>query len=286
MKNKNTINQNFLVNKELVQKLIKKANLKKDNLIIDIGVGDGAITQHLLESNYRVLGFEIDKNYFETILNKFKSQNFKILNQDFLNFNLNSIKENYSVFSNIPFNQTTKIVQKLLIENNKADEIFLVMQEESANRFLGKREGLLLSLLILNNYSNEILYKFRKTDFSPIPKVNIVLVKFIKRDKPLVEPNNYFKFLDFISYIVIQQKPSIIDRLSKVLNYFALKDLVHLLKIEPYNSLYEIPKLKYFEMFEIFLQKYPNKFEIFTGSYKNYKYINEKNKKNYQTRYK
>jgi 16S rRNA A1518/A1519 N6-dimethyltransferase RsmA/KsgA/DIM1 with predicted DNA glycosylase/AP lyase activity len=286
MKNNYSINQNFLVNRDLVKKLLKKTNFKPENLIIDIGVGEGAISQELLENKHKVLGFEIDKKFYDNISQKLDSPNFKILNQDFLDFKLTTLKENYSIFSNIPFNQTTKIVQKILIENAKADEVYLIMQEESANRFLGKKEGLLVSLLILNNYTAEIIHKFKKTDFSPVPKVNIVLIKFIKREKPLIDPINNYKFLDFISYIIIQQKPSIIDRLSKVINYYALKDLIFLLKIEPFNSLYEIPKLKYFEMFEIFIKKYSNKFEIFVGSYKNYKYINEKNKKNFQTRFK
>ena len=82
----------------------------------------------------------------------------------------------------------------------------------------------------------------------------------------------------------MQQKPTLIDRLSKTLNYFALKDFMHLLKIEPFLSLYQVPKLKYFEMFELFMKKHSSKMEIFTGSYKNYQYINQKNKKVFQTR--
>jgi 23S rRNA (adenine-N6)-dimethyltransferase len=285
MKN-NSINQNFLQSKELVQKIIKKANLNPNNIIIDIGSGEGIISETLLNNDYKVTAYELDPRLFENLNNKLKSTKFKILNQDFLNFKLKSLEDKISIFSNIPFNQTTKIVQKVLIDEPVADEVFLIMQEEAANRFLGKKEGLLMSLLILNNYTSEIVYKFKKTDFHPIPKVNIVLTKFIKREKPLINPEDFEKFLDFITYIVLQQKPSIIDRLSKVLNYFALKDLMNLLKIEPFNSLYEIPKLKYFEMFEIFKNKYQKKLEIFLGSYNKYKYINEKNKKSFKTRFK
>ena len=286
MENKLTISQNFLTDKSLLGKIIDKINLDKGNLIMDIGAGEGAISEMLLQKGFKVTAFEIDPKYTKILEEKFSTnQSIKILKKDFLSFPLKKeLSERSSIFSNIPFNLTTKMVQKILIENANFPEVYLIMQEEAAYRFLGKKEGLLLSLLILNNYETEILHKFKKTDFRPVPKVNIVLMKFIKRQKPLVSKDLYPKFLDFISYIVMQQKPSLIDRLSKTLNYYALKEFLSLLKIEPFRSLYEIPKLKFYEMFELFIKKHNNKFDIFTGSYRNYLYINQKNKKVFQTR--
>jgi len=280
-----SINQNFLRNKEIVSKLIKKADLKKDDVILDIGVGEGVITEELLKNGYEVIGFELDKNLFQDFQIKTHNSKLKILNSDFLTYNLQKeITKPYSVFSNIPFNQTTKIVQKLLIEEALANEVYLIMQEEAANRFIGKKEGLLQSLLILNNYKSEIIYKFKKNDFFPVPKVNTVLVRFSKRENPLVINEQQVKFLDFICYIIMQQKPSIMDRLSKTHNYFTIKNLLNELKINPFSSLYEIPKEKYFELFNLFNQKYVSKFEIFKGSYQKYLQINLKNKKVHQTR--
>jgi len=285
MKSNLSISQNFLRDKNLVSKIIKKSNLNIDNLIIDIGVGDGIISTELLKLGYKVKGFEVDKNLYSNLLQKLNHDNFSLSNEDFLNFNLKNIKdENISIFSNIPFNLTTNLVQKILIKEPICKEVYLIMQEEAANRFLGKKEGLLVSLLILNNYNSEIIYKFRKTDFYPVPKVNIVLVKCIKRDESLIESLNYQKFLDFICYIILQQKPSILDRLSKTHNYFALKEFLSSLKIEPFKSLYEIPKIKYFEMFELFYKKFPSKVEIFKDSYQNYLKVNQKNQKVFKTR--
>jgi len=285
MKSNLSISQNFLRDKNLVSKIIKKSNLKTGNLIIDIGVGDGIISNELLKLGYKVKGFEIDKNLYSNLLQKINHDNFSLSNEDFLNFNLKNIKdENISIFSNIPFNLTTNLVQKILIKEPICKEVYLIMQEEAASRFLGKKEGLLVSLLILNNYNSEIIYKFRKTDFNPVPKVNIVLVKFIKREESLIKSLDYQKFLDFICYIILQQKPSILDRLSKTHNYFALKEFLNSLKIEPFKSLYEIPKMKYFEMFELFYKKFPSKVEIFKDSYQNYLKVNQKNQKVFKTR--
>ncbi len=280
-----SISQNFLRDKNLVKKILKKINLKKENIILDIGVGDGIISNELLNLGYKVNGFEIDPNLYNTLKTKISNTNFILTNEDFLKFNFNELKNHkVSIFSNIPFNLTTNIVQKILIKEPEAEEVYLIMQEEAANRFLGKKEGLLQSLLISINYSPEIIFKFKKTDFNPVPKVNIVLMKFIKRENPLISINDYSKFLDFICYIIMQQKPSIIDRLSKTHNYFSIKDLLSTLNIEPFKTLYEIPKNKYFELFELFYRKFPTKFEIFKNSYQNYLKINQKNQKVFKTR--
>jgi len=280
-----SISQNFLKDRNLVKKILTKINLKKENIIIDIGVGDGIISEELLNLGYKVNGFEIDPNLYKHIKTKISNSNFTLTNEDFLKFNFNDLKNHkVSIFSNIPFSLTTNIVQKILIKESQAEEIYLIMQEEAANRFLGKKEGLFQSLLISINYSSEVIFKFKKTDFNPVPKVNIVLVKFIKREKPLISASDYSKFLDFISYIIMQQKPSIIDRLSKTHNYFSIKELLGTLKIEPFISLYEIPKNKYFELFELFYKRFPTKVEIFKNSYQNYLKINQKNQKVFKTR--
>ncbi len=285
MKGNFSISQNFLRDRNLVKKILTKIKLKKENIILDIGVGDGIISEELLDLGYTVRGFEIDSNLYKQLKIKISNSNFTLTNEDFLKFNLNDLKNHkVSIFSNIPFSLTTNIVQKILIKESQAEEIYLIMQEEAANRFLGKKEGLLQSLLISINYSSEVIFKFKKTDFNPVPKVNIVLVKFIKREKPLISVSDYSKFLDFISYIIMQQKPSIIDRLSKTHNYFSIKELLSALKIEPFKSLYEIPKNKYFELFELFYKRFPTKVEIFKNSYQNYLKINQKNQKVFKTR--
>ena len=232
MINKLSISQNFLSNRQLVSKLIKVANLAKDNLIIDIGVGKGIISQELLNNGYFVRGYELDENLYQTLTQIFKnSENIEILNKDFLIENLQSLPE-FSVFSNIPYNLTTKISQKLLIENPYANKVCLIVQEESAKRLQGISEGLLISILIFNNYESKIIYKFKKNDFTPKPRVNSVLIEFTKRKQSLISQNNFSNFLDFICFIVMQQKPTLNERLSQLLSPSQKTSLFNLLKID------------------------------------------------------
>lgn len=274
-----SINQNFLNNKELVKKLIKVSQLSSSDLILDIGVGKGMISKSLAELGFKVLGFEIDPSLKPENL----GENVEIKYSDFLSHDLRNMK-NFSVWSNIPYNQTSKITQKLLITTPVASKVCLIVQEEAANRLLGIKEGLLISLLILNNYEPKVLYKFKKSDFTPKPRVNSVLIEFVKRSKPFINETNLNNFLDFICYVVMQQKPTMAERLEKLLGFKSTVELLNLLKIEKGTSLYQIDKLKFFEMSNLVFSKYQNNIKTIKGSYLKYQEINNKNQKVFRTR--
>ena len=275
--------QNFLTNQDLVRKLIIKSNFPKDVPILDIGVGKGIISKLLLELGYQVIGFELDPKYIETINNQFKEySNFKLINQDFLEYN--SLNFKYNIFANIPFNQTSKFIHKIFFNNKNAEISYLIMQQEAAERILGEKEGLFLALQMANFNEVKICHRFQRTDFNPAPKVNPVLLKIEKRKEPIIPTKEYNQFLDFISYIVLQQKPSILRRLEHLIKYPQFKRLCSLLEIEMGYTLYQIPKLKFFEMYKIIKEQYPLVLHNTIGYYKKYNEINYKNVKVYRTR--
>lgn len=278
-----SFSQNFLTNKVLVKNLILKSNFSKDIPILDIGVGKGIISKILVEEGFKVIGYEIDKSLFDKISSELKSQiNYKIYNEDFLESKNLNFK--FNVFSNIPFNQTSRIIEKLFLKNSNVQKCYLILQKESAERILGLKEGLFLALQIANFNEVKICHKFFKTDFFPIPKVNVVLLKIERRNLPLIEDKDYNSFLDFISYIILQQKPTILRRLDNLLKYEQIKKVTSLLKIELSNTLYEIPQLKYFDMYKTIKEQYPLVLFQTKDYYKKYIEINLKNIKNYRTR--
>jgi len=278
-----SISQNFLINKDLVKSLIIKSKFSKDLPILDIGVGRGIISKILLELGYKVIGFELDKNMaLKASQELINYENFKMINEDFLAYN--DLNFSFNVFSNIPFNQTSKIIEKLFLKNKNAYKSYLVVQKESAERLLGLKEGLFLSLQLENFNSVEIFHNFQKTDFYPVPRVNSVLLKIEKRQSPIINNTEYKFFLDFISYLILQQKPSLLRRLEKVIKYDHLKSISSLLDIDLSKTLYDIPKLKYFEMYKIIKQQYPLVLFHTKDYYKKYIEINSKNIKNYRTR--
>jgi len=280
-----SFSQNFLFNKELVESLVKKANFSYEDTVIDIGSGSGIIADSLKSKVKKVIAFEIDEKFKKILREKFKNnENIEVLGEDFLNFNLKNLKNPLNTFSNIPYNQTSKICKKILIDTDDFQKVYLIMQKQSAERLLGLREGLLLSLLIFNKFEANIAYEFKYSDFKPVSRVKSVLISFKKRERNLVLKEDEKLFKDFIAFIIMQQKPEIIQRLEKLISPRASIEILKVTGINIHSSLYEIPKEKFIEMFYNFkLNLKPFHYKV-NNSYLQYEKINQANVKNYRTR--
>ena len=113
MKLKDT--QNFLHNKKLILDLIGESNICKDDIVIEIGGGEGIITEKLIEICKKVYVIEYDFGLYKNLKNKFDNiNNIKIIYGDFLEFELPK-EYKYKVFSNIPYNITAAILSKLTL---------------------------------------------------------------------------------------------------------------------------------------------------------------------------
>lgn len=196
-----THSQNFIKSAALVRKLIQKANISSDDHIIEIGAGKGIITDALALSAKKVTAIEYDSKLYEELLRKHQWNNVEYIHADFLKYPLPK-KGSYKVFSNIPFQITADIVTKLTTRDNSPEEIFLVLQKEAAKKFCGlpfqKYEGLRAALL-KPQYEMRILHNFAPTDFTPAPKVEIVLLHFKKRHMDM-SPKEFREYKDFVSF--------------------------------------------------------------------------------------
>jgi len=218
--------QNFLTNNTLVKELINISGITKDDLILEIGSGKGIITYHLADKLSKIVAIEYDKELFELLRKKFDlRENVEIIFGDFLKIELPRIP--YKIFSNIPFNITSQILAKITTLDSLMMESFLIIQEEAAKKYCGfpYYNESLRSLMIKPFYKLDIIHKFRKTDFSPVPNVNIVFLKISKREYSIIENNSFDKYSDFISYVFLNHGKDLKERLKKILTYEQYKRL-------------------------------------------------------------
>ncbi|MEK7127419.1 MAG: rRNA adenine N(6)-methyltransferase family protein [Patescibacteria group bacterium] len=212
MDNRIIYSQNFLINKSLISELVKKSSITNEDIVYEIGAGEGVITEELLKKAGKVVAFELDKNLFDKLTIKFQNEkSLNIIFGNFLDFNLPNFP--YKVFSNIPFNITSEIIKKLTRTGNSPDEAYLVIQKEAAQKFVGKpysRRNSLVAILLKPWFDLEIFYKFNQGDFYPRPSVETVLLKMTRRDKPVVDFKNKRSFEDFVTYIFNGNKPLIV----------------------------------------------------------------------------
>lgn len=208
--------QNFLRHPKHVRQLLDLSNISPADLVVEIGPGKGMITRELVKNAGRVIAIERDHKFSEGLSEFNESSNFQLVFDDFMKWQLPH--ENYKVFSNIPFNYTADIVSKLTTSNRKPTDIYLIMQETAAHRFIGMphEKNSQISILLSVEFSIEILQEINRDYFEPRPNVSIVFVHFAKHVTPLIPNTNLQDFRDFVVFGYNQWSPTVIDAFRKV----------------------------------------------------------------------
>lgn len=217
--------QNFLHSNSLVKNLVKLSKISKQDSVLEIGPGKGIITQNLAKVCKSVTAIELDQKLAEELKTKYENSNVKILVGDFLNYNLPPYE--YKVFSNIPFNITANIINKLLGSKKSPTELFLVMQYEAFLKYAGQpyyKESF-KSLLYKPFFHASILYNFRATDFSPVPKAKIVFAKFNKK-KPDILNDEFDAWKDFLAFMFLEKGVNLKEKTKKIFTHEQLKRIL------------------------------------------------------------
>lgn len=223
--------QNFLRKPELVNELIKKSSLHKDDTVLEIGSGKGIITEALAKSVKSVIAIEADTGLYNELGEKLRQfSNVKIHNSDFLQFDLP--KGQYKIFSNIPFNITAEIIKKIVGTKNAPEYSYLIVQEEAAKKYAGQPYGNETLFSVLNKpwFSFGVTHKFRRTDFNPVPKVDTVLLSIQKLVQPLIQPNQAVQYKDFVTYGFTSVRPNLKKGYKNVFGHIQFLKLADELK--------------------------------------------------------
>ena len=178
MPRKDELSQHFLRNPRIALFLIGHSNIKKRDLVLDIGAGSGVITSALAKRCKKVIAIEKDHETAEKLRRNLRSreiENVEVVEADFLDFELPS--EPYKVFANPPFHLSSKIVHKLLEAKNQPESFYLILQKQFALKLLNtdRHYTSQLGQALIQEYQTKIRYPLRSTDFTPPPAVPTVL---------------------------------------------------------------------------------------------------------------
>ncbi len=220
------LGQNFLKNPALAGYLIRKVGITAHDTVLEIGPGRGNITARLAEAAQKVIAVEKDGSVIELLkMNVAKYTNVHLEQTDFMRFSMR--EQRYKVFSNIPFSLTSAVVKKLLFLKFPPDETYLFTQKEAAWRLSGNRQEYELSVLTKPWFTYEIVHTFKRSDFSPEPGVDVVLLAIRKREAPLLEEKFKTMYADFVHYAFSRQKKNLMANLNKLFTYPQWKRLAH-----------------------------------------------------------
>jgi len=177
--------QNYLIDKNIVRKMINSLEMQKTDSILEIGPGKGFITEELVNLSNDIVAIEIDTRVIKELNAKLSSV--RIYNDDFLKINLNNLftSNQIKVIGNIPFNQTGNILFRLIELRELVIEAVLIIPLDIAKRIVAKKRTKEYGILtvIFNLFSDaKIIQKLSKNVFLPKPNVeaSIIHIKFNK----------------------------------------------------------------------------------------------------------
>lgn len=202
MRNRIKYSQNFIRDGRLISKLLNLTSINRDDVVLEIGAGEGIITEELLKRCKEVVAFEVDPDLVNNLSSKFRGESrLRVVVGNFLLQPLPNGK--YKVFSNIPFNITALVIKKLTMAINPPDEAYLIAQKEAAQKFIGRPYDIKnsqISVLLNPFFKSGAIYDFQSNDFVPKPNVEIVLMRIEKRVKSLIADRDKVKYQDFVAY--------------------------------------------------------------------------------------
>jgi 23S rRNA (adenine-N6)-dimethyltransferase len=193
--------QNFFRSSVLVDRLLDASDIRSTDLVLDLGAGSGVIAACLARRGCQVVAVEQDACLAERLRLRFAEvPNVRVRHADILRMYLPN--RPYKVFSNIPFDATSAIVSRLthaaLEAEAEAEDLYLVVQREAAERFIGAPWTTLQAVLLFPWFEASIVHTFRRTDFTPVPRVDVVMLRLRKRGPPLLTSIDAQLYRDFV----------------------------------------------------------------------------------------
>jgi len=214
-KPKKGLGQNFLIDKNILQKIIESSDIKPEDIILEVGPGVGALTQELAKKAQKVIAVEKDETMCKILKEDLKDfKNIEIINEDILKFKIEEKK--YKVIANIPYYLTSPLIRKFLEEGNQPQEIILMIQKEVAQRICSKVPDMNLLAVSVQFYADpKILFTVSKNSFWPIPKIDSAIIKITPRDNSkTIDSDLFFKV---VKAGFSQPRKQLAGNLSKIL---------------------------------------------------------------------
>ena len=216
--------QNFLIDQNVVDGILEKAEVNKDDLIIEIGPGLGNLTSPLLENAGKVICIELDPKMVSILTDRFSLyNNFELINDDVLKVDLNKIIEENSNFksakvvANLPYYITTPIIMKLLEDKLNLESITVMVQKEVAERLADRPGGKEVGAITysINYYTDsEIIISVPRDSFIPAPNVDSAVIKLDVLKEPKVKVLDEELFFKIIKFSFLQKRKTLINSLS------------------------------------------------------------------------
>lgn len=224
IKAKKSLGQNFLKDDDVLNRIIESAGLNMEDNVIEIGPGQGALTEKLIKVCRKVLAIELDDRLIPILHTKFVgNDNVEILHGDILQINLPKLIEDngwqtggYKVVANIPYYITAPIIRLLLETKYPANEIILMVQKEVAERIVAEAGKMSILAVSVQYYAEaEYLFTVPRTAFDPAPKVDSAIIKISRnKEQGIISKEENKKFFRMVKAGFAAKRKTLANNLS------------------------------------------------------------------------
>lgn len=239
-----SLGQNFLINEEVINQIIEKAEIDENDLVIEIGPGLGTLTSRLLEKAGKVICVELDDRMITILNDRFKLyNNFELIHDDILKVDLNKIiNENLlennninkiKIVANLPYYITTPIIMKLLEEKLNITSITVMIQKEVADRLIavpGEKNAGAITYSVYYYAEAEKVLDVANNSFIPEPSVTSTVIKLNIRKEPVIQINDEKLMFKIIKQAFMQRRKTLVNALSNMDIFKSKEEIVKVLE--------------------------------------------------------
>ena len=253
---KKSLGQNFLIDKEIINLIVETGNVKKNDLVLEVGPGKGNLTEKILEKSPKeLIVIEKDLRFTEHLNSRF-GERIRIIHEDMMKYSFDSFNEkNIIVFGNLPYNISTQILVKWIKMknlNNFCKKFILMFQKEVAERIIAnvntKNYGR-ISILSNWKFNIEKIVDIYPSSFKPKPKVDSTLLVFTPKNEFYNLKNS--KNLEYITNIFFSQKRKMIKKPLKFL-FKNFEDISKKLSLDLKSRPQNLDNLTYYKICDIY----------------------------------
>ena len=210
--------QNFLVDDQIINRIISTINPKNNEIIVEIGPGKGALTLPILEHLNHLNVIEIDRDLV-SLLNSLKQDKLTIFEADALQFDFNQFPQKIRVIGNLPYNISSPLLFHLLDFREQIIDMTFMLQKEVVDRIVathGNKTYGRLSVMMQAFFEVESMFVVPKESFEPQPKIESAILYLKTRTEPLVK--NLKPLEEIVKVAFSQRRKTLKNCLKSIIN--------------------------------------------------------------------
>lgn len=258
--------QHFLIDANIRKRIVEEGALSHEDIVVEIGVGEGFLTELFLQRAGWVVGFEIDTALVDLVKEKFAGfSNFSFYPEDFLRIDLKTCLASFpfprkKCVSNLPYSISTPVFLKLFGENIAWDLLLLMVQREFGERVLAfppQGKGGLLSLAAHLRFEVKKVLSVAPCAFRPNPQVESVVLKFSPRRDQIDFPSAQ-QILNLARFLFSQKRKSLLALLeAKVGSRAEVLGVLERAHVLPYLRAEDLDRFQWIALAEAFQEVFP-----------------------------